>query len=330
MENYSYSKIDTYDQCPFRFKLQYRDGHYPQVSNAAIAFGILVHKIFELQTSALMSGQKVNYDQLKDYFLNVNIPKKNARDREGDIFGAEILSKRFEKEWGVEDKTGKTYFDKTQDFLNAGIYRLENYLNENPDLKLVGAEIPFEFEYRKYKFKGFIDRVLQYKTDPKHFVVHDIKTSAKAYDDKKCVSPMQMAIYVRALREQYGEDIKVDCFYEFPVANEMKAAGTKGFEARCMRKLNALLDSIEAHEWEPNPSPLCYWCAFSNTNPDQPPACRNLCPYYSLYRPGKSTFDTKLPWLGIDKHEEQVKKLLEIEAMEGQSNGDPSKFEFYF
>ena len=315
---FSYSRTEVYENCPYRYYLQYVKGHYIPAVGLALSFGTLVHLINQLQTDTLLAGKSIDYPMLKDYFQNVNLPKKNPKDKEGDIFGTNILRRMFPDEWEDLDKTGRTFEEKTQAFLDRGIYRQEEYLAEHPELKLVAAEMPFEYYFDNVLFTGSIDRVLQYRDDPKHFVIHDLKTSAEAYDDKKLASPRQMWVYVGALKEKYGKDIQVDCEYEFPIAEEMRVAGTKGWEKRCETKMKKILSSIFSEEWKPSPSPLCAWCSFSNTNPNQPPAAKNLCPYYSLWTPQERSFATKLPWQGIEMDEIQHKKLEQLAALDDE------------
>lgn len=316
MEKFSYSKLETYNDCSYKYKLRYVDKKYLSSDNVASLFGSLLHKINEIQTNWLISGEKIDYDFLKDYFVNADLPKKNKYDRDGDIFGTKILSERYKDEWNSVDKTGRTYGDKAKQFLDTGIYRQEQYLREHPELRLYAAELPFEYKYRDYIFRGFIDRVFVYKDNDKHYVIHDLKTSTQAYDDKKCVTPAQFVIYCKALRQMFGEDIEIDCFYEFPIAEEIKPAGTKGFEARGMKKIDKLLFGIESEEYKPSPSPLCAWCEYSNSNPKQPEGGKNICPYYSLWTPDNRTFETKLPWLGPEFDEMQRKKLTALSALD--------------
>ena len=178
--------------------------------------------------------------------------------------------------------------------------------------------MPFEYYFDKVLFTGSIDRVLQYHDDPKHFVIHDLKTSAEAYDDKKLTSPRQMWVYVGALKERFGADIQVDCEYEFPVAEEMRKAGTKGWEKRCETKMRKILDDIFNENWTAHPSPLCFYCAFCNNNPNQPTEAVNLCPYYSLWTPQDRSFAVRLPWQGIEMDEIQHKKLEQLEALDDE------------
>lgn len=315
---FSYSRTEVYENCPYRYYLQYVKGHYIPATSLAISYGTLVHKINQIQTEMLLAGKPIDYQVLKDYFKNANLPKKSSKDKDGDIFGVNILRRMFPDDWDVLDKTGRTFEEKAQAFLERGIYRQEKYLAEHPELKLFAAEMPFEYYFDKVLFTGSIDRVLQYRDDQKHFVIHDLKTSAEAYDDKKLTSPRQMWVYVGALKERFGDDIQVDCEYEFPVAEEMRKAGTKGWEKRCETKMRKILDDIFNEDWTAHPSPLCFYCTFCNNNPNQPAEAANLCPYYSLWTPQDRSFAVRLPWQGIEMDEIQHKKLEQLEALDDE------------
>lgn len=321
-EKFSYSRLETYDNCGYKYNLRYNKKIYVNTDSVASAFGSLLHKINEIQTNTILAGEKIDYDMLKDYFRSVNLPKKNKYDREGDMFGYEILAEKYAPDWFKEDKNGNTYQDKAERFLQSGIYRQENYLAEHPELELYAAELPFEYERHGYIFRGYIDRVLVYKNNPRHYVIHDLKTSANAYDDKKCVTPLQFVIYCKALRQMFGEDIIIDCFYEFPVAEAMKAAGTKGFEDRGMKKIDKLLAGIEGGDFAPNPSALCYWCEYCNNNPNCPDDGRNMCPYYSMWKPDAKSFAVNMPWLGPDLDDLQVHKFQAIEQLKKDDDFD--------
>ena len=317
---FSYSKLNQYDTCPFAYYNKYVRGMFFDKPSVATDFGVLVHKIEENITAALMRGDAVDYVGLKDFFVNANIPKKNAFDRDGNIFGTEILSRRYSREWAsFNNKSGKSYALKAAEYMERGIYRQEEFLKENPNLRLVGAEIEFKYVYRDYLFYGFIDRVFRDINDDKHFVIHDIKTKDKPFSDKELITPLQFVVYTEALRNKYGDDISVDCWYELPIVGIRQAGGTRGFVKRGLKKIDSILDGIEAKDFHPSPCPLCYWCAYSNTNPNQPDEGKNTCPYYSLWNPSGKSYAVKFPWEGMEKHDKQMEKLVRIEAEESGS-----------
>lgn len=71
---------------------------------------------------------------------------------------------------------------------------------------------------------------------------------------------------------------------------------------RGIKKLDAIFEGIESGDYTPGPSPLCYWCPFSPTNPEQIEEGKYLCPYYSLWTREEKTHAVANKWLGMEKH----------------------------
>ena len=69
---YSYSRVDTYGKCPWKYKLKYIDLHYTESSTLALELGTLVHYIEEHISYALMKGEEPDYDALREEFYNIN------------------------------------------------------------------------------------------------------------------------------------------------------------------------------------------------------------------------------------------------------------------
>ena len=60
---FSYSKINTYDSCGWKYYLTYKEGHYIFTDNISTTFGSLVHYIEESIGRVLQAGKEVNYEQ---------------------------------------------------------------------------------------------------------------------------------------------------------------------------------------------------------------------------------------------------------------------------
>ena len=65
-ENYSYSKLEVYEQCPYKFKLIYKDHHYIHDDSVATDFGTLLHYIEETMAKKLMNTFKLDEDDYKE------------------------------------------------------------------------------------------------------------------------------------------------------------------------------------------------------------------------------------------------------------------------
>jgi hypothetical protein len=120
LEQYSYSKLDLYAGCGFKYKLKYIDKiQFKWTDTIATEFGTCIHSIEEDIAKAIKAGEPINYISFKN----------------------RLIMKRYELEhkyaltFGELDKSSRTYLQKTYEYLEAGIYRLETYLKEHPTLR---------------------------------------------------------------------------------------------------------------------------------------------------------------------------------------------------
>lgn len=339
LEKMSYSKLSTMDTshggCPFKYKLQYIEGHFPNTNSVATEFGTLIHFVEETMGRDILKNQgeslfMIDYQKYSNLLMNGYHkcePIGKYTQEEADAFnqkyklietdekfkttesikydvenipGAEELSKKYADDWFKEDKAGMTYADKVASYLAHGIYRLGDMLSKNPNLEIIGLEQEFNLEYGEYLFHGFIDRVLRDKSTGEIFI-EDIKTYSKAVADKDLATPLQFVFYTLAAKELYHTNL-IHCAYEMPLIGLKQSAGTSGFIDRGIKKINKLLSAVEAKEFAPAPTALCHWCPFSKTYPNQPEEAKNLCPYYSHWTKTNRDFSVENPWMGEENH----------------------------
>mgnify|MGYP003290980765 CR=1 FL=1 len=138
--NFSYSKIDTYMQCKFKYKLKYVDGNYLYSNSIATEFGTLIHETEEAIAKSIQAGETINYIALKNNFIKTKYE----------------LAFKYPKDYYELDKSNRTYEDKAYYYLTKGIYRLENTIKNNPTYKIVGIEQPFNFTFKEeYLYFGW-------------------------------------------------------------------------------------------------------------------------------------------------------------------------------
>ena len=309
-ENFSYSKLNTFENCGWSYKLQYVDKHFFHSDSVATDFGTLIHFVEETIAKDIVANDNEPLFMLDDNkYIDIFI--NGAMDGNKKILGIKEIRTKYPDAFYEKDKHNMNYEDKANDYLNNGIYRLREYLASNRNLHIVGIEQPFNVDYRGYNFKGFIDRVLQ-DVNTGEIFIEDIKTwpAIKGHD---VVTPLQFVFYTLAAQELYNvEDptLTISCAYDLPLAKERYAAGTKGYMKRGLKKINHLLDLIEQEEFVPNPSPLCHWCVFSKTYPDQPEGAKGLCPYYMNWTREKRDFSKDFEWMGMENHDAIIKEFL--------------------
>lgn len=284
-DRFSFSKLDLYKGCNFKFKLHYIDGNYEKSDNVATKFGNTMHHAEEAIANAIMAGQAIDYISIKNNFIREN--------REV----AHLFPLEYYAQDNKEDEEGsfRTYNEKRDQYLEKYIYRLENYMKEHPTYKLVGAEQKFEFSYDEiHLFHGSIDRVIYDEATGK-LILHDIKSWACKKKPAELKAPMQLAIYAMAAELIYGIDrSNIICEYDLPLCNTIQSVTSKTLIEDCEPAINKLFEGISTGQFRPNPTALCAWCQYNplintkllETNP------KAICPYACTWRKkGDSTKD---------------------------------------
>ena len=95
-ERFSYSKIDTYSQCGFRYKLRYVDKHYVTGDSVATELGTVIHETEEAIAKAIQAGEAVNYIALKNRIILAMIE----------------LEHKYPDAWYALDKSNRSYKEK--------------------------------------------------------------------------------------------------------------------------------------------------------------------------------------------------------------------------
>ena len=292
---YSYSNISTFEQCPFKYKLIYVDKHFINQPSIATDFGSLIHFIEETMANTIKEGKQINYRDMINLLYEGNESE--------NIKGVDKIKELYPQDFVTPDKNGRTYTEKIETYIDSGICRLEDYLAEHPELEIVEAEKPFELEYKGYNFHGFIDRIFRNKITG-DYIIEDIKTYSAPLKEDKLITPLQFVIYTLALQNIF-KDSKITCAYELPLCNCKQQAGTKGFIERGIKKLDKLLNEIEAKNFIPKPTPLCYFCPFSSNNVNPVLTEDNyLCPYFCHWsRQNNKDFSVEYEWMGVENHD---------------------------
>lgn len=284
LDRYSYSKISTYKQCKFKFKIKYLDKNFIFSASIATDFGSLVHATEEDIAKALQKGEPVNYIALKNAF----------------ILKARQLALTYPEEFFKRDKSNRTYQEKVYQYLDSGIYRLENFMLQNPNLKIIGIEEKFEFNYDDvHSFNGSIDRAFL-NTETNEILIQDIKTWPVEAQASELKAPLQFAVYSMAAEQLWNTPkAKIKCEYDLPFCNVTQAATSDNLVEEGKKVLNKLFRGIQNNEFKPTISALCHWCEYNPlSNPDilnsKPEA---ICPYFSTWqKSGDPVQNTLIRW----------------------------------
>lgn len=279
---FSYSRLNTYESCGWKYKLTYEDGHYIFTDSVAADFGTLVHFMEETIANCIKNHEEIDYNKLKDDFLHINIPKTSPFDQDGGVYGIDIISQKFPEDFYKVNDRGESYKSKAEKYLNTGIYRLEKYLKANPELEIYGTEQYFQIDYNGNILSGYIDRIFHNKENDS-YIIEDIKTKDKPFREEDLKIPLQFVIYTKALMNILNiPESRISCAYDLPFCDLKQPVENEHYIRQGLRKLDKIFGGISLKEFIPNPSPLCAYCPFSKTYPNQPEEAKKLCCYYSL------------------------------------------------
>lgn len=288
--SYSYSRLATFDQCPYKYKLVYVDGNYIKSPGVATEFGSLIHSIEESIGNAIKEQIPIDYDKCLSNLYT----------------GVEGIKKSFPDDYYNPDKIGRTYDGKYNFYKRKGLHRLENRLKLNPDIEIISCEEEFFVDYKGLTFHGFIDRLMKQGDT---YIIEDVKTYTKPLDRSGLQAPLQFVIYALAIQDKYKTK-NIKCSYDLPLCDEVQEVNIN-FMNKGLKQLDKLIEKLNTSKFEPKPSPLCHWCVFGGTYPNQPEEAKGLCPYYSLWTRQNKTRQCHKGWLGQEGHEWVMKEFRE-------------------
>lgn len=288
LDRFSYSKISCYDQCHFKYKLKYEDKNFLFSASIATDFGSLIHSIEEDIAHAIKDERPINYVALKNKF----------------IIETRKIAQKYPAEFFAKDKSDRTYQDKVYLYLDSAIYRLEKFMQANPDLRILGIEQKFDFDYDGvHSFNGSIDRAfVNIKTND--ILIQDIKSWAVPAQNSELKAPLQFAVYTMAAQELWKTPVeKIKCEYDLPLCDITQPALSENIVADGKPVLDKLFKGITSKNFKPTVTALCHWCEYNPlTNPSiletKPEA---VCPYFSTWqKSGDNVRDTLITWQDLN------------------------------
>lgn len=344
LPKYSYSKLELFNQCKYKYKLKYIDGNYINSESIILDLGTIAHKGYELKGQQLIE-RDVKIYELENRLNNIKKLKEKTEDiihieetiknqlqelKAKEIDYDEIIKVVYEGCYeenkgsnhgqylkGVNEIKNKHFKDFYTPCSKTGLTyedKMKIYIDnlKNPidgDWKVIAVEQPFEIVYNnRCILHGYIDRVDMNSYGDIRVV--DYKTSKAIYDEKKIKTPLQMVIYSLACKELYGK-YPIECLYEFIFINEKQIGGSKGYMVRGEKKLNSILDEIDncfnGNEYIPSATPLCYWCDYTGHSPLANDKSKGMCLYNCLWTPTKKNFAVNKKY-GDDIKAEVIKK----------------------
>ncbi|MDR3257019.1 MAG: PD-(D/E)XK nuclease family protein [Endomicrobium sp.] len=222
----SYSRINTYLFCPYKYKLIYLDNFHIPIT-ADITFGHIVHKTLE----QFHGGKEHSCDDLFECYDN---------------------------SW---KKDGFTDPQQTFEYYIRGKQMLENYYKSFSESKtrVLYVEKAFDANIGKYRFIGIIDRIDKHLDNT--YEVIDYKTHLRIWEQEKVDKDLQLSFYAYACKNVFGlNPDKMSVYF----LSENKKIYTKRSQTEISEAINVTIEiaeNIAVENFEPN-IPKCQMCDF--------------------------------------------------------------------
>lgn len=268
----SYSALETYLQCPQRYKFQEIDRIKVPKSKEAI-FGTLIHGALNF-----MFKRDPLYPTLDEVIAHFRErwPKQN-------IIEKEVLDDPLRRGWTEEEE--RLYFEE-------GVRMLRWFYEKNAPWKYsildlesrFAVTLPDEHTGRTHILTGIIDRID--KLGDHAYEIIDYKTSRKMPSQEALDNNLQLSLYSLGIQKRWphirAEEIVLSLYFlkhGEKLSTRASDATTDATKKHILTTIEEIENRIEQKKgFEPSPGPLCDWCGF-----------RPLCPAWKhLYRNKKT------------------------------------------
>lgn len=248
---YSHSKLKTFDQCKYRYKLRYIDRVPPEIGKSIEAhLGTVVHNALEWLYKEVKKGRTPELDELIIYYSENW--QKEIEEHKKEI----VIIKK-----GLEIKD---YFEK-------GIGYLINYYTKHKPFKDKTVEVEKKIVVDltdTHKLQGYIDRLV-YNEETDEYEIHDYKTSNSAPTQDSIENDTQLALYSIGIKENldYNKEIKLVWHYlsfNQKVESRRTEENLKKLKEDTIKKIEEIESTAE---FPPSKSILCNWCEYKNICP---------------------------------------------------------------
>lgn len=172
---WSFSKVNTYNHCPHGFKLTYID-EKPKIDNAFAEYGSFVHSLLERYFNGEIEFFELS--QMYENEYNINVLRKFPPCE---------------------------FCNLSEKYYNDGLQYFNSFDGLEDNYKIIGVEQEIKLNIDGKSFIGYIDLILQDKSDGKYIIVdHKSKSRFKNKKEKEHYL-LQLYLYSLYVKEQYGE-----------------------------------------------------------------------------------------------------------------------------
>ncbi|MHC1565921.1 MAG: RecB family exonuclease [Candidatus Syntropharchaeales archaeon] len=250
MRIYSYSRIATYENCPFQFKLRYIDRIKPGTEGVEAFMGSRVHESLEKLYRDKSMAKTPSLEELLDFYRENW--DKNLHD------GVVVVRKDYSidnyKEVGA--RCLEEYYGRYFPFEQAKTIALEKRI----EVPLGEADL---------KFVGFIDRLD--RREDGTYEIHDYKTSSTLPNQAEIDQDKQLALYQLGIEPLWDDTSNIELVWHYlRFDKELRSKRDHDTLDKLKNEFLSRIYEIETTEkFEPKESALCNWCGYQDLCPSK-------------------------------------------------------------
>ena len=254
MPTYSHSKLETFNNCPMRYKLQYIDKVEVEDFESVEAFlGSLVHETMEKLYQDVQMTKIPTVEELVAVFDGL------WDDRWHD--GIKVIKKAYNADHYREigRKCVADYHADHYPFDQARTIALEHLVF-----------FPLDDDER-YWIRGIVDRISVSRDD--RYEIHDYKTSSRLMTQRAADRDRQLALYQIGIGRMWKDAKDVDLVWHYMAfAREVRSTRSPEQLEAIKGDVMNLISRIESERnFYPKETPLCNWCAYTEHCPAKSP-----------------------------------------------------------
>jgi putative RecB family exonuclease len=251
---YSHSKLETFRQCPLKFKFRYIDCLETGIVGVEAFMGSRVHEMLQKLYEDFEADKALELRQLLEFYESswrekwhdrVRIVKRDRTERQYLESGAQCI---------------RNYYGKYRPFNQSKTVALEQKVVFNLDNE------------GQRQFQGYVDRISSLPDGT--FEIHDYKTSRyipalRELSDAIHKDGVQLSLYQIAVSLEHHEAKSVDLVWHYLSRGVNYRVRRKESDlVRILQSTTQLIERIESERhFRANKSQLCDWCEFRQTCP---------------------------------------------------------------
>lgn len=246
---FSNSRIETFEQCPRKYKFRYVDNIRTDTEGIEAFVGKRVHEALEKLYGDLKMTKLNSLDDVLHYYEN-----------------------QWEKNWHAkvnivrEGMTPGHYFELGKECLK-GYYKRYQPFNQGRTLGLEERiEMKLKDHDKSYTVQGYIDR-LTWVPETETYEIHDYKTGSTVPTQEDADTDRQLALYQMGIMQRWPDAKNVKLIWHYlatdkEITSSRTSSDLTALEHSVVGAIHNIEAEVKAGRWEPRVSRLCDWCEY--------------------------------------------------------------------